>query len=277
MSDIPEQPTGFLKSVQAKHGQFFILPNDIYIGRSLELYGEWCETEVLVFSQLLEPGATVIEAGANIGSHTVPLSRIVGPQGRVYAVEMQPFIAQLLSANIIGNGATNVQIALVGVSDQPDQLQVPPINYQSEYNFGGVSVDYLKSVEKIKEYQTVPILPLDELVQVNRLDLIKLDVEHMELKALRGAARLIDAHRPAIYLENDDPAEAGPILEHLSGIGYAVYWHVSRLFNPANHAGNAQNVFGNVSCVNMLAVPKARTIHGLPPAPDADSHPKAGR
>lgn len=85
MSTDPAQP---FKRINAKHGTFLIPPKDIYIGRSLEVYGEWCEGEVALFAQLLKPGATVVEVGANIGSHTVPIARAVGPTGMVFAIEM---------------------------------------------------------------------------------------------------------------------------------------------------------------------------------------------
>ncbi len=265
----------FLKTVQAKHGTFYIPPNDIYVGRSLELYGEWCESEVSLFDQVLGAGATVVEAGANIGSHTLALSRIVGPQGRVFAIEMQPFIAQVLSANVICNGACNVQVSMAGVSDVEDLLQMPTINYQTDYNFGGISVDFLKTVTKRTDCQSVPIMPLDTLIDIQRLDLLKLDVEHLELKALKGASGLIKKFNPVIYLENDDPSETDAILNLLHGLGYKAYWHVSPLFNPRNHAGNDSNVFDELVCVNMLCTPPNKTVVDMVPAVDAGSHPKS--
>ncbi len=48
--------------------------NDMYVGRSLDVYGEFCEEEVAVFDQLLRPGMTVLDIGANIGvtRYTLP-------------------------------------------------------------------------------------------------------------------------------------------------------------------------------------------------------------
>ena len=65
--------------VAGRHGQFLYNTNDRYIGRSLEFYGEYCEQEADLYRQLLRPGDTVIEVGANIGALTVPLR---GPSGR---------------------------------------------------------------------------------------------------------------------------------------------------------------------------------------------------
>lgn len=264
---------GPLKRVSGRHGQFLIPPEDIYVGRSLELYGQWCESEVQLFSQILRPGAAVVEVGANIGSHTVPLARLVGPEGHIIAVEVQPFVAQILSANLLLNGLTSALVMQAGVAAQPGALMVPSIRYDQAWNFGGISLDFLAQRQSPQATQ-VPVGRLDDMVRVPRLDLLKLDVEHLELEALQGAEGLIGAHHPVIYLENDDPDATGALLSFLHARGYRCYWHRSMLWDPDNHAGNPENVFGAQRCVNMLAVPQDRPVTGFEEAPDAASHPK---
>ena len=75
--------------VAGKDGYFLVNRNDMYIGKAIETYGEYAglEGETLVF--LCRPGQTLIEVGANIGSHTVGLAKRVGPTGKVYAFEPQ--------------------------------------------------------------------------------------------------------------------------------------------------------------------------------------------
>ena len=58
---------------------------DIYIGRSLDLYGEFSEGEVHFFGQVLQPGMIAIDVGTNIGCHTVFMAKRVGPGGAVIA------------------------------------------------------------------------------------------------------------------------------------------------------------------------------------------------
>ena len=76
--------------VRARHGLFLANPNDVYIGRALLEYGEYCEHEVQLLAPLLSEGMVAVDAGANIGAVTVPLARAVGPGGLVYAFEPQP-------------------------------------------------------------------------------------------------------------------------------------------------------------------------------------------
>ncbi len=65
---------GPTRVVRARHGDFAYNHHDIYIGRSLEKYGEFSELEVDLFQQICREGDIVIEVGANIGTHTVPLA-----------------------------------------------------------------------------------------------------------------------------------------------------------------------------------------------------------
>lgn len=98
---------GPVRLKKCKNGLFLYTKNDIYVGRSLDLYGEWSDAEMSVFQALLRPGDVVIEVGAHLGVFTVPLAKMVGPSGRVYALEPQRSLYQLLNANLSLNGITN--------------------------------------------------------------------------------------------------------------------------------------------------------------------------
>ncbi|MBT4429401.1 MAG: FkbM family methyltransferase, partial [Nitrospinaceae bacterium] len=57
--------------VSCRDGEFIANKNDIYVGRSLIKYGEFSYQEMVLFKALCEPSDVIIEAGANIGAHTV--------------------------------------------------------------------------------------------------------------------------------------------------------------------------------------------------------------
>ena len=91
-----------------RHGLVAYNRNDQYVGRSLQVYGEYSELEAQFLAAWLQPGDVVVEAGANIGPVTVPLARAVGPEGRVYAYEPQRLVFQLLCCNLALNELGNV-------------------------------------------------------------------------------------------------------------------------------------------------------------------------
>src|SRR4051812_49892110 len=70
-----------------RHGKLSYLLNDAYIGRSLDVYGEYSEGELELFHQLLRPGDVAVDAGANIGAVTVGMARLFGPGGAGVALE----------------------------------------------------------------------------------------------------------------------------------------------------------------------------------------------
>jgi FkbM family methyltransferase len=232
--------------------------NDLYVGRSLEMYGEFSEGEVEVFRQMVRPGDVAIDVGANIGAHTVALARIVGPQGGVFAFEPQRLTFQALCANIALNSFVHVRCFLQALSDVEGSLLVPVLNPRMENNFGGVNVSRFTQGER------VPVVRLDSL-EINRCRFIKIDVEGMELPVLKGATRLIERFHPALYVENNLGPDGDDLIRFIDSLGYDLYWHRPRLFNPNNFFQNPTNVFGDVASHNMLCVPKgASLIEGVP-------------
>jgi FkbM family methyltransferase len=237
--------------VAARHGYFLANRFDGYVGLALIRYGEYGELEWQVLAQLIQPGATVVEVGANIGSHTVSIGKKVGPAGRVIAVEPQRIIHQYLSANVSLNKLDNVECHWAGCGGEAGEMIVPPVNYFAEeiQNFGGLSLT------SHGEGERVPIMPLDDIMKGRPAQLIKIDVEGMEADVLRGATGLIMGSRPIIYTENDRPAKSDELLTLLWSLNYRTYWHVPKLFNPDNFFQDAENIYANTGSFNLLCIP----------------------
>ena len=240
---------------ECRHGTMAFLPGDKYIGRSLGLYGEFSEIEGQLFSRLLRPDDVVIEGGANIGAHTVHLAKLVGPRGKVLAYEPQRAIFRLLRANLALNKLSNVRALQAAVGRRAGWLPVPVVNYAAKGNFGGVSLRNARSGHPVR------VIALDSL-RLSAVRLLKLDVEGMEIAALRGARRLISRHRPLLYVENDRPENSRTLVGLIARFGYQMWWHLPPLFNPRNYAGNRANVFGRIVSANLLCAPRetAETI-----------------
>ena len=221
--------------------------HDAYIGRSLDLYAEYSEGEVDLFRQMARPGNVVVEAGANLGAHTVFFARHVGSTGRVIAFEPQRVIFQTLCANLALNSLTNVECYQQAVGDTPGMLLVPPLDYTQDNNFGGLALGGFTQGEP------VPVVTLDSL-QLPRLNVLKIDVEGMEQSVLRGATETLARCRPILYVENDRADRSDDLIRLLDSLDYNLYWHMPPLFNPHNFAGNAVNVFGQIISKNMIGV-----------------------
>ena len=232
-----------------RHGRMLFLRGDRYIGRSLKLYGEFSEIEGQLFSRLIRPGQAVIEAGANIGAHTIHLARLVGPNGMVLAYEPQRVIFQLLCHNLAMNRLRNVQARLAAVGRRAGSRKVPALDYSAENNFGGASLQNGAGGERVQ------VIPLDS-VRLSSLRLLKIDVEGMEVEVLSGARRLIARHRPLLYVENDRQENSRRLMGLIEKFGYDMWWHLPPLFNSNNYFKKRKNVFGRTASINLLCVPK---------------------
>jgi FkbM family methyltransferase len=232
-----------------RHGRFSYLVNDAYIGRSLDVYGEYSEGEIDLFRQLLRPGDVAVDVGANIGALTIGIARLVGAEGAVLAFEPQRVIYDILSNNIRLNGLTNVIAHRRAVGSEPGTTRVPALDYRQTNNFGGVALGGSQG-------EPVEIVTIDSLA-LPRLRLLKVDVEGMEANVVAGARATIARLQPALYIENDRAELSQRLISLLFGVGYRLWWHITPLFNPKNFFGYPEDIFGDIVSFNMIGFPRA--------------------
>jgi hypothetical protein len=92
-------------------------------------FGVWEPNISAAFHQVLKPGDTMVDVGANVGFHSLLAAHLVGPTGRVVAIEPSPLIAEHLERHRRLNGAENLRISRVAVADRAASFhctQVPP-------------------------------------------------------------------------------------------------------------------------------------------------------
>jgi FkbM family methyltransferase len=243
VTDFPE----FNRLKQCRHGLMLYNRNDLYVGRSLDLYGEYSEGELDLLRHWFGPGDVGVEVGANLGAHTVPLARIAGPQGAVLALEPQRLMFQTLCANLALNNLPNVVCFQEASGAQTGTLIVPLLDPTIANNFGGLALG------SFQKGQQVRVTPLDAYA-LPKCQLLKVDVEGMEEDVLRGAADTIARCQPTLYVENDRQDKAQSLVRYIASLGYRMYGHYPALFNAANFLGNQENVFPEVVSKNLLCV-----------------------
>jgi FkbM family methyltransferase len=201
------------------------------------------------------------------------------------AFEPQPVIFQQLCANLALNGLMNVIARPYACSSQPGTVSFDTPDYCRPGNFGATVMKgpVMKDAATISPLtvtplkQTVPCHPLDSFVHEAPVALIKIDVEGHELRVLQGAQQILARSHPILYVENDRRDLSPPLIEWLLVQGYRLWWHVTRAFNPANFRHNPQNIYGDVSLINMLCLHPSHNIalQGLPEITGPSDHPLA--
>ncbi|OYQ31419.1 hypothetical protein CHU95_19910 [Niveispirillum lacus] len=243
-----EQVSAGLRQAATRTGPMWYLGTDQFIGRSLELYGEWSVEEALVCQSVLRPGDIVVEAGANIGAHTLLLANAVGPQGHVHAFEPQKRISDVLTLNLQANKNSNVSVHPVAVGAEIGTLYVPRTDYDQRGNFGGISLHHAGDGDQ------VDVVTIDSL-NVPHLRLLKADVEGMEMAVLDGAVGTIQRCRPFLYFEYGANVDTARMLEKIHSLGYRCWRHKSLIYNPDNFKKNPDNLFPKVVSLNIFCAP----------------------
>lgn len=177
---------------------------------------------------LLQPGAVVVDIGANIGYFTLLAAALVGPSGRVLAFEPNPDNVALIQLSLTENGFENVDLYPYAVSDEDQDLQLLVEKTNSDARLFDPAVDKGYDASLIR---TVRAVRLDDLLaDAGPLDVLKMDIEGAESRALRGMERLIQATRPVIFtefspilIEAVSHVTPQSYLEMLIGHGYDLY------------------------------------------------------
>ena len=245
-----------LNLYQCRHGQFFHFSNDTCIGLSLARYGEWAEYELYSLHHFIRPGMTILDVGSNVGTHAIAFGRMVGPEGKVIAIEAQPLIHKILSSNIVHNRMDNIFPLNLLAGAAEGMVPFKQARVSDAQNFGAVSFGEAETVNSDDTLfcTNLPVVPLDKM-ELSACDLIKIDVEGMELDVLSGGIGLLQRFKPVIYFEQRSEHNFSQLFHLLKRMGYRLFWHVAYPFNSNNLNHHSENIFGDSSEVNVLAIP----------------------
>jgi FkbM family methyltransferase len=190
------------------------------VANRFDLEGD--EEEVL--RRLLAPGDWVLDVGANVGHYAVACSRIVGPSGRVVALEPVPETFALLSHNCLALEARNVTLLNLAASDRSSVRGMSVPRFAS--GIPRPTEAHLTDTSESDDVHVVT-LALDDLSWPTRIALVKIDTEGHELSVLRGLAQLISRDRPHLIVEKSSDA----VVAFLADFGY----RLSPLSGPSNY------------------------------------------
>jgi FkbM family methyltransferase len=233
------------------------------VGGQLLLTGQYDPDEMLLLRNLVEvlpPEPVVLDVGANIGVDTLVMAYACEAKGgRIHAFEPQRQVFQVLCGNMALNSLDNVHCLNCAVGREPGRLRVPALDYNRNASFGSLELGRSQR-EAIgqepradgAEAETVEVRTIDGM-GLARIDLIKLDVEGMELEALAGARESLAKFRPLLHLEWIK-SDVDALLAFLDEAGYDV-WKVDH---------------------NLLALPKGWTAPEGAPALPAPKGEEAG-
>ena len=209
------------------------------------LYGVGCQVlntasyerdEITLVQDLLQRrrdiyggGVVAVDCGANVGCHTVAWASLMSGWGEVIAIEAQERVYYMLAGNIAMNNCFNARAIWAAVGEAKGSMEVPVPDYLTPSSFGSLEIRNNPGSEFIGQridytrgkMITTPLIALDDL-RLDRADLLKIDVEGMEMDVLRGATATILKSRPVILVEMIK-TERSRIERFLSQFGYEFF------------------------------------------------------
>jgi FkbM family methyltransferase len=203
------------------------LGNDL--SRCLFVGGCYEPNEFAFLNEVLAPGMTFVDVGANDGLYSLFAARRVGPAGTVLAFEPSAREFARLSENCRLNGLANVRAFPVALAAGPGAgtLFTADSEHAGQNTLGRFIYDGVACART----EAVPLEALDDVLARHNgpaPDVIKMDVEGAEHAVLRGAAGTLATHRPLLLLELNDPAlraqqsSSDEVLSLLRSLGYSI-------------------------------------------------------
>lgn len=199
----------------------------IDIGIHLLTLGRWETAYTSLFTRLVKPGNTVIDLGANHGVYALLAAQIVGPTGRVDAFEPNPRLSKLVDLSLRLNGFAGwARVHALGASEA---MGTARLVFNDNFSGGG-AVALAGSAAETRPGVECRLVALDDMFAdpSYRPDVIKMDVEGHEGRALRGMRRILE-RSPDVRIM----MEFGPAMMHNAGVSAP---EVTAFFESLGHS-----------------------------------------
>lgn len=198
LADCPRLPQKWIR----REGVSFLAQPSVPIGYNVTYFGTYEPELRALMRRYLALGGVAVDIGANVGWHTLLMARLVGPNGRVLAVEANPSVRERLSGHLQANHLSSVTIVPSALGDQPGRLRflAPPVDSLGAGD-GHVAGEKDKDSQHIVETEVTTLDSLAEQERLQRLDFVKIDVEGFEWPVLQGASATFAKFRPVVCFE----------------------------------------------------------------------------
>ncbi|MFL5729333.1 MAG: FkbM family methyltransferase [Cytophagaceae bacterium] len=192
------------------------------------------DPELLLLEDLLkDKNAVFLDIGANKGEFCFIAEKLIAGRN-IYAFEPNPQLNRILSAIFPA-----VHVSPFAISDQTGSsiLKVPVIGKNTDDSLGTLEISHKEEKETAQQTFHVQTITLDDFVheqKIDRIDLIKIDVEGHEMAVMKGAGKTINAFRPHLMVEIEErhhrDQSIATLLKPYFDMGYnACYFSFSQL------------------------------------------------
>lgn len=202
--------------------QLFLNPADNGLSAELAIEGIHEPFLTALLNTLIDKEMKVVDIGSNIGYFALLESRLVGPSGKVIAIEPSPITFPLLKQNIELNKAYNIVPVDIAISDRTGKTTMYMYE-QANWN------SLIPLDRKFASCCEVDTITLDELLKnESKVDVIRMDIEGYECNVIYGMKNVLERHSPLLIVElhsSFTPLDSViTFLNDLRGLRYDIKW-----------------------------------------------------
>jgi FkbM family methyltransferase len=215
--------------------QFIIVSKINGYKMNLDLYkptqrGIYCsykyEKEITnLVNNTLKMNDVFIDVGAHVGYYSLLAAKLVGQNGKIFSFEPNILNYKILKENICLNNFDQIKYFELGLSDFDGEAQF----YINPFNDGGSSLT--KFTYPALVLVTIKVAKLDTFlndIRLNKIDLIKIDVEGHQMSTLRGMEHTLLNYHPKIIVEFNDETSRSEIINYLLTLHYSEFLNVDQ-------------------------------------------------
>ncbi len=217
--------------VSSKFGPIMVNPNDFVISRSILEGGYWAIQDVNLLLEIIEKlilqkkHVTFYDVGANLGTHTLAVAKTFDNRVTVRSFEAQRALYYMLCGTVALNSLENVYCENVIVDERENvaiELSLPDYKYHNNLGSFEVLPPLRTDNESMHRKGREVIFTRTIDSYQDKVDLMKLDIEGMEDRAIRGAVNTIERNRPICMIEVYKTDEKF-IFDYFGSLGYRGY------------------------------------------------------
>jgi FkbM family methyltransferase len=210
--------------------KMYVDTRDVSLAPHLLIDGLWERWITERVRDLLRPGMTVVDVGANVGYYSVLAADAVGPSGRVHAFEPNPDLVEILYTNLAINGFGD-RATVVAKAVHARQGSVALHRFRRHMGSSSLwaSEAHAQAHHDSLDSVTVESVPLDvHFAPGTRVDFVKIDAEGAEPLVLQGARRMLTENRDVKVVLEFAPAmlaassSAQDVYDLLRALGFRV-------------------------------------------------------
>lgn len=193
------------QTVVTRHGVKWALDLNEGIDFSIYLLGAFEPLTQKQFPKFVGNGDVVVDIGANIGAHTLPLAQMVGKNGRVVAIEPTEYAAGKLRKSVaLNEGLRNRIEVRQRMLVSGGEEQIPSTIYSSwplDHATGNLHEEHKGRLMSTTGSEKSTLDELVDELKLDKVNALKLDVDGNEYSVLKGATRTLSKFHPVIFME----------------------------------------------------------------------------